>query len=584
MERRLVAVLAADVVGYSRLMGEDEDGTVRSLKEHRQAVLAPEIAGHRGRIVNTAGDGLLAEFASVIDAVDCAYVIQARIAERNADVETGRRLEFRIGINLGDVIIDGDDILGDGVNIAARLEAMAQPGGICVSAVVRDQVMEKRPLDFQDLGERTVKNIARPLRVYRLTVGATGAAAPAPAVPDRPSIAVMPFANMTGDAGQDYFADGIVEDIITALSRFKEFFVIARNSTFVYKGRPVDIQQAARELGVRYVLEGSVRRGGNRVRISGQLIDAASRSHLWANRFDGTIDDVFELQDRITENVVAALAPTVHQAEIERARSKPVTNLDAYDYLLRAVPMVVANTAEEAAAAIELLSEALRRSPSYARAHAYIAMAYAQIYRSAVGAARDELQAKAIGHARQAVQLAAEDSVALAHAGFVLLVTARDVAAARAALDRAVTLNPNQMTAFAYRALVLAMAGVPEPAIEDATRALRLSPLDPANYQPQMALAISHIWLRQYDEAVAWAHKAIEVAPPRYPMSYAWLIVAEAARGGITEAQRALERLEEIIPGFEPATLGRLFEIFPDPLRSHSLDTLRAAGLVPAAA
>lgn len=389
---------------------------------------------------------------------------------------------------------------------------------------------------------------------------------------------------MTGDAGQDYFADGIVEDIITALSRFKEFFVIARNSTFVYRGRPVDTQQAARELGVRYVLEGSVRRGGNRVRISGQLIDAATRSHLWANRFDGTIDDVFDLQDRITENVVAALAPTVHQAEIERARSKPVTNLDAYDYLLRAVPMVVANAAEEAAKAIELLSEALRRSPTYARAHAYIAMAYGQIYRSAVGAARDEHQAKAIAHARQAVQLAAEDSVALAHAGFVLLVTARDVAAARAALDRAVTLNPNQMTAFAYRALVLAMAGVPEPAIEDATRALRLSPLDPANYQPQMALAISHIWLRQYDEAVAWAHKAIEGAPPRYPMSYAWLIVAEAARGGTAEAQRALERLEEIIPGFEPATLGRLFEIFPDPLRSHSLEILGAAGLVTSAA
>ena len=384
MQRRLVAVLAADVVGYSRLMGEDEEGTVRSLKEHRQAVLAPEIAGHRGRIVNTAGDGLLAEFASVVDAVDCAYAIQARVAERNADVETGRRLEFRIGINLGDVIIDGDDILGDGVNIAARLEAIAQPGGICVSAVVRDQVMEKRTLDFQDLGERTVKNIARPLRVYRLAVGPTGSAAPAPPpLPDRPSIAVMPFANMTGDAGQDYFADGIVEDIITALSRFKEFFVIARNSTFVYKGRAVDIQQAARELGVRYVLEGSVRRGGNRVRISGQLIEAATRSNLWANRFDGTIDDVFDLQDRITENVVAALAPTLHQAEIERARSKPTTNLDAYDYLLRAVPMVVANAAEEAATAIELLSEALRRSPAYARAHAYIAMAYAQIYRSA---------------------------------------------------------------------------------------------------------------------------------------------------------------------------------------------------------
>jgi len=582
MERRLAAVLAADVVGYSRLMGEDEEGTLRSLKEHRQAVLAPEIAAHRGRIVNTAGDGLLAEFASVVDAVDCACEIQARIAERNADVEAGRRLEFRIGVNLGDIIVDGEDIFGDGVNIAARLEAMAQPGGVCVSAVVRDQVVEKRALDFQDLGERTAKNIARPLRVYRL--GAPGSAVPAPPpLPDRPSIAVMPFANMTGDVQQDYFADGIVEDVITALSRFKEFFVIARNSTFIYKGRPVDIQQVARELGVRYVLEGSVRRGGDRVRITGQLVDASTRSQLWADRFDGALDDVFELQDRITESVVGALAPTVHQAEIERARSKATANLDAYDYLLRAVPLVIANNAQEAGAAIELLAEALRRSPGYARADAYMAMAHGQIYRSAAGEARDQQRAQAIAHARRAVQLAGEDSVALAYAGFVLLVTARDVAAARSALDKAVALNPNQMTAFAYRALVLAMAGDPEPAIQDASRALRLSPVDPANYQPQMALAISYIWLRRYDEAVAWAHKAIEGAPPRYPMSYAWLIVAEAARGGIAEAQRALERLEEIIPGFEPSTLGRLFDIFPDPLRTHSLETLRAAGLVPAA-
>lgn len=583
MERRLAAVLAADVVGYSRLMGEDEEGTLRSLKEHRQEVLAPEIAAHRGRIVSTAGDGLLAEFASVVDAVDCACGIQVEIAKRNADVEAGRRLEFRIGVNLGDVIIDGDDIFGDGVNIAARLEAMAQPGGICVSAVVRDQLIEKRTFDFQDLGERTAKNIARPLRVYRLSLGAIGSAPPPPPLPDRPSIAVMPFANMTGDVQQDYFADGIVEDIITALSRFKEFFIIARNSTFIYKGRPVDIQAVARELGVRYVLEGSVRRGGNRVRISGQLIDAATRSHLWADRFDGAIDDVFELQDRITESVVGALAPTLHQAEIERARSKPAASLDAYDYLLRAVPLVIANAAEEAVTAIELLSEALRRSPNYARAHAYIAMAHGQVYRSATGAAREKHRANAIAHARQAIQSAGEDSVALAHAGFVLLVTEQDVAAARSALDRAVTLNPNQMTAFAYRALVHAMAGEPELAIEDATRALRLSPRDPASYQPQMALVIANMWLRRYDEAVTWAHKAIEGAPPRYPMSYAWLVVVEAARGGIAEAQRAVERLEEIIPGFDPPMLGRLFEIFPDPLRSYSLETLRAGGLIPAA-
>jgi len=404
-----------------------------------------------------------------------------------------------------------------------------------------------------------------------------------PTAADKPSIAVLPFQNMSGDPEQEYFADGMVEDIITALSRFKELFVIARNSSFVYKGRAVEIQQVARELGVRYVLEGGVRKAGNRVRITGQLIDAATRAHLWADRFDGALEDVFDLQDRITESVVGALQPTLRQAEIERARRKPPASLDAYDHLLRAMPLLIANSAAEAATAVQPLADALRLSPDYPYAHALMAIAYGQILRSAGGAEREQMRLKAVAHARRALEVAGDDSTVLAHAGFILLVTDQDVAAARAALDKAVALNANSASAYGYRALVLAMSGEPEPAIENATRALRLSPLDSTNYLPQMAVVIARLGLGQYAEAVAWAHKAIESAPPRYPMSYAFLIVAECKRGNIAEAERQVRRLAAILPGFEPGTLARLFDVFPEPLRSNSVAVLRDARLVPAA-
>jgi TolB-like protein len=589
-ERRLAAVLAADVAGYSRLMGADEEGTLRSLKGHRRTVFDPQVAGHRGRIVKTTGDGLLVEFASVVDAIDCACVVQAAIAQRNAEVAADRRLVFRVGINLGDVIVDGDDIYGDGVNIAARLEGLAEPGGICVSAAVRDELRGKRPLAFEDLGEHTVKNIARPLRVYRLAaidvVGPTpnpSKRAPAPAPLDRPSIAVLPFTNMSGDAEQDYFADGMVEDITTALSRFKELFVIARNSSFVYKGRPVDVQQVARDLGVRYVLEGSVRKAGPRMRITGQLIDVATRTHLWADRFDGELEDVFALQDRVTERVVGSLLPTVRRAEIERARRKLPASLDAYDYVLRALPHIVANTVVEADAAVKLLDEALRLDPHYAHAHALIAHVYGQVFRSAFGPAREEVRMRAVAHAREAVRLGASDSTALAQAGFMLLIADKDVAGARAALDTAVTLNPNSATAFTYRALVLALAGESQPAIDDASYALRLSPLDPLNYLPHMAVLIARLWRREYDDAIASGHKAIELAP-QYPMGYAWVIVAECERGDAVEAERQARRLADVLPGFTPAMLAKLFEIFPDPVTTKCLAALRGAGMLPAGA
>jgi TolB-like protein/Tfp pilus assembly protein PilF len=588
-KQRLAAILAADVAGYSRLMTADERRTVASLDAAR-TLFRSEIEGRLGRVVDMAGDSVLAVFESAAEAVNAALAVQKQLAADSAAVPDEQRMRFRIGVHLEDVIEKADGtVYGAGVNMAGRLEALAEPGGIAVSDAVHGVVRGRVAARFEDQGERAVKNIPHPVRTYYVRDDASAVsgpleAAPEPgrALPERPAIAVLPFANMSGDPEQEYFADGMVEDIITDLSRFKELFVIARNSSFVYKGRAVDIQQVARELGVRYVLEGSVRKAGNRVRITGQLIDAATRAHLWADRFDGTLEDVFDLQDRITESVIGALQPTLRRAEIERARRKPPASLDAYDYLLRALPAVIANTTAEASTAIELLGEALRLYPDYAYAHALIATAYGQIYRSAAGSEREEMRAQAVAHARRAVALGGDDSAALAPAGFMLLMTAQDVAGARAALDKAVALNPNWAAALAYRALVLAVASEPEPAIEDANRALRLSPLDPAIYLPQMAMVIARIRLRHYDEAVLWAHKAIE-ANPRFPMSYAWLIVAECARGNAVEAERQLGRLADILPGFEPGMLARLFDVFPDPLRGNAVAMLRDAGLVPAA-
>src|ERR1700751_2446091 len=340
VDRRLAAIFAADIAGYSRLMGADEEGTLRQLKAHRKELVDPKITEHRGRIVKTTGDGMLVEFVSVVDAVRCAVDIQRGMAERNAGVPSNERIEFRIGINVGDIILDGDDIFGDGVNMAARREALADPGGIMVSGVVHDQVRDKLSFGFEDLGEQAVKNIMRPVGVHRVQLAdqvapVKSATAAGRTASDRPALAVLPFANMSGDAEQEYFADGITEDIITALSKLRWFFVVARNSSFTYKGKAVDVKRIARELGVRYVREGSVRKSGNRVRITAQLIDAATSNHIWAERYDGELNDIFDLQDQVTTRVVGAIAPKLEQVEIERAKRKPTESLDAYDHYLR---------------------------------------------------------------------------------------------------------------------------------------------------------------------------------------------------------------------------------------------------------
>ena len=362
--------MAGDVAGYSRLMGIDDEGTVRHLKAHRKELVDPKIAEHRGRIVKTTGDGILVEFVSVVDAVRCAVEIARGMSERNADVPPDRRIEFRTGINVGDIISDGNDIFGDGVNVAARLEALAEPGGIMVSRVVYEQVRDKLNFGFEDMGEQTVKNIARPISMHRISLSEIGSVVTIPStaakadVSDRPSIAVLPFANISGDPEQEYFADGISEDIITALSKLRWFFVIARNSSFAYKGKAVDVKRAARELGVRYVLEGSVRKGGNRVRITAQLIDASTGNHIWADRYDGEITDVFELQDRITRNVVAAIEPKLLEAEALRSHARSPEDLGAWDLVMRANSVIWRMTKADVDAAIDILKIATERIPS----------------------------------------------------------------------------------------------------------------------------------------------------------------------------------------------------------------------------
>ena len=378
--RRLAAILAADIAGYSALMGADEARTVRDLKEH-QAVVLPMIKEHGGRVIDTAGDGILAEFGSVVNAAECAVAIQRTMAQRNADVEEARRMRFRIGINQGDVVFDDSRVYGDGVNVAARLENLAEPGGICISRRVYEDISGKMQLAFVDLGEQQLKNIAQPVRVYRVSgeqlAAARATAKPALALPEKPSIAVLPFTNMSGDPEQEYFADGMVEDIITGLSRFRWLFVIARNSSFTYKGRAVDVKQVGRELGVRYLLEGSVRKSANRIRIAGQLIDASSGTHLWADRFEGAIEDVFELQDQVTASVVGAIAPRLQQAEIERARRKPTESLDAYDLLLRGMANSYKWTREGNEEALRLFYKAVELDPDFSAAYAAAASCFA---------------------------------------------------------------------------------------------------------------------------------------------------------------------------------------------------------------
>src|SRR5262245_32890580 len=503
--RRLAAILAADIAGYSALMGADEGDTVRSLKQH-QAIVLPMIKEHGGRIIDTAGDGILAEFGSVVNAVECAVAIQRTMAERNADVDEARRMRFRIGINQGDVVFDDIRVYGDGVNIAARLENLAEPGGICISRKVYEDISGKVNLTFEDLGEQQLKNIVQPVRAYRLSgeelAAARATTQPALALPDKPSIAVLPFANLSGDPEQEYFADGMVEDIITGLSRIRWLFVIARNSSFTYKGRAVDVKQVGRELGVRYLLEGSVRKSANRIRIAGQLIDASSATHLWADRFEGAIEDVFDLQDRVTASVVGAISPRLQQAEIERVRRKPTESLDAYDLLLRGMGNFHKWTSEGNEEALRCYYKAIELDPDLSTAYAAAAMCF--VRRKSFGwiIDREKEIAEARRLARRAVQSGKDDATVLYQAGFALALVANELDDGAALLDRALLINPNSAWGWFLGGYAKVFLGEPDRAIERFAQAIRLSPIDPALFLMQAGTAHANFLAGSYDGAL----------------------------------------------------------------------------------
>jgi TolB-like protein/class 3 adenylate cyclase len=553
--RRLAAIVMADVVGYSRLVGADEEGTLAALTVLRRELAHPKIQEHHGRIVRTTGDGLLVEFASVVDAVRCAIEVQREMAERNDPVAIDRRIEFRIGINLGDIINDGDDIFGEGVNIAARLEALAEPGGICVSRVVRDQVRDRLPIAFEDQGEQQVKNIARPVRVFRvrLDTEATDLANEVPdlalrpplPLPDKPSVAVLPFQNMSGDPEQEYFADGMVEEIITALSRIKWLFVIARNSTFVYKGQAIDAKQAGRELGVRYVVEGSVRKAGGRVRITAQLIEALNGAHLWADRFDGSLDDIFDLQDKVASSVAGVIEPALQAAETVRSADRPTHDLTAYDLYLRAYEIVL-SSGKDLPQALGFLDQAIDRDPRYAPALALAAVGHLRLCVDGLSKDPPADRRRGADLAHRALQVARDDPGTLANACLALAYFGEDIAAMVGLIDHALALNPSYARGWYVSGVLRWFAGEADTAIEHAEASMRLSP------GARIGMAVctigaAHFLSRRFDQALPKLLLAIQENPD-YPVSYRYLAACYVHMGRLNEARETVARLRAITP------------------------------------
>jgi TolB-like protein/class 3 adenylate cyclase len=586
VERRLAAILAADVAGSCRLIGIDEEGTLARLKALRRTIFDPKIAEHHGRVVKNTGDGAIAEFASVVDAVRCADEIQRGMAEQNIDVPQDKQIELRIGIHVGDIIIEENDIFGDGVNIAVRLEGIAEPGGISISDDARRQIRGKVDVTFEDLGSQSLKNIAEPMRVWRVPYGRAAPAVPnrwpvdeTLALPNKPSIAVLPFTNLSSDPEQEYFADGTVDDIITALSHFKALFVIARNSSFTYKGRAVDVKQVGRELGVRYVLEGSVRKAANRVRITGQLVDTATGAHLWADRFDGGLGDTFDLQDQVTESVVGAIAPAVEKAEIERAKRKPTESLDAYALYLRGLArfyQVASRQANEEA--LRLFNSAIELDPDFASAYGRAAFCYVIAKAHGWISVTPSEIAEVTRLAQRAVELGKDDAIALAASGWALAHIVRDLGAAAALIDRALVLNSNLAETWSLGGWVKNWLGEPEAAIERFARAMRLSPLDPSLRTPS-GTAHAHFFLGRYDEAASWAAMALQ-DDPDYPPGLRIAAASNAMAGRPEQAHKAVARLRLLNPTLRVSTLKDVLGPFrraEDLLRYE--EGLRQAGL-----
>ena len=575
-QRRLAAILAADVAGYSRLMAADESGTLARLKRLCTEVIEPKIAQFNGRIVGSAGDSLLVEFASALNAVQCAVAAQEGLADRNATLPEDRRMAFRMGVNLGDVIPEGDTIHGDGVNIASQLEKLAEPGSICIGRNVYDQVKSKLAYTYADLGEQRVHNIPEPVHAFRVMSSSLAASASlrisakdALAQPDKPSIAVLPFQNMSGDPEQEYFSDGITEDIITELSRFHSLFVIARNSSFIYKGRAVNVIDVGRALGVRYVAEGSIRRASNRVRVTAQLIDALTGSHLWAERFDRELEDIFAVQDEVTRRIVTSIAPLVAAESLQLAKRKPPEDMQAYDYYLKAKSLVdLAQSAADLSEGRALCDRAIELDPSYARAYAYKAFSYIVGTMILESGELNERQRLALQCAEQAVALDPMDSVcqwALGETAFHL----RQYDRSRSHIARAISLNPNDADVLVVSSFIQAACSDFELGLLHLEMALERNPSHPRWYDWVRGLTLNLVG--RYNEALAafdlYGRPNVDVLK--------WRAVTLVQLGQIDEARTAA--LLAIRPDLTIREARKIFDYLPNN-ESH-LGALRQAGL-----
>jgi adenylate cyclase len=585
-ERRLTTILAADIAEYSRLMRADEDATMRALGACR-AVIDGLVAEHRGRIANTAGDAVLAEFPSVGDGLACALAMQRAMSAENAEVPSERRMQFRIGLHLGDVMTRHGDLFGDAVNIAARLEALADPGGICVSAAVREHVGTRIAATFTDIGAQQVKNIADPVHVFRvgprapgLRAGETQAVQPVAtgplALPDKPSIAVLPFANMSNDAEQEFFADGIAEDVITALSRYPSLFVIARNSCFTYKGRAVDVKQVGRELGVRYVLEGSLRKSGNRIRVTAQLVEAENGSHLWAERYDRDLADIFAVQDEITEAVTIAIAPAIAGAEQQRAMRKPPGSLDAWAAYQRGLWHLRKMTREDTVLAEQLFRQAIDLDRNFAGG--YSGLAYAQQQAATAFQTRPLAEANSLAEelARMAVSCDSADAEARSCLAWTLW-RRGDYDTAVAEAERALATAPNLSLAHGVLGAALAYSGQPNEGLPHLERCIRLNPQDLAAAPRRMQAAVALYFSEQYEAAVEAAERAIRLHP-EHRQSLLWLAAALGQTRRIEEAREVLKKMVTTAPW----VVGMYIQNRPPWVRpedqAHLLDGLRKAG------
>ena len=582
VQRRLAAILAADVVGYSRLIEVDEEGTRARLRGLHSELINPRIASDGGRIVKTTGDGILVEFPSAVDAVRNALAIQSAIAGYNAELAKDHRLEFRVGVNLGDVIIEDDDIHGDGVNVAARLEGLCGAGEVYVSSTVHDHVEGKLDAAFDDLGEKTVKNISRPVRVFRAR-DKSGAARPRGgveavlALPDKPSIAVLPFANMSGDPEQEYFADGLTEDIITALSRIRSFFVIARNTTFTFKGQAVDVPAVAKDLGVAYVLEGSVRKSGNRLRITTQLIDGVTGNHVWAERYDRELQDIFDVQDEITETVVGALEPELGRAEQERARTKSPEGLHAWDLYQRGMWHLYRRSREDLEEALRLYLQAIEEAPSLAVAYAGAAEACFFLVSSGYAESPESMRERMIEFGRSAV--GHDDLDAFCHVALGRAYNLKgDSEAAIDELETATSLNASYAHAHYSLGWTLIWGMRPEDGTPHIEAAMRLSPHDPAFGQFMVRMSEAHLFRRRAEEAVDWARQSLR--QPNVQTSRWVLFAASLAHAGrVEDARQAVESLRRLNPVYRIGSARDIWRITDPETLDYLLDGLRMAGL-----